>query len=127
MRPRSRRRSLVQSSGGISGGEQMGTTLRRLKIAWSWALALTLLVLISGASEALASCGSATCFLVIGSQAGASQKDTLTAILMYKYIPQGTVLLGTNGIIPGVNTANRIISLNDHSEIRTVNQFYACD
>src|SRR2546425_7417716 len=127
MRPRSRRRSLVQSSGGISGGEQMGTTLRRLKIAGSWALALTLLVLIGGASEALASCGSATCFLVIGSQAGASQKDTLTANLMYNYIPQGTLLPGTNGIIPGVDTDNRMMTLNEHREIRTINQFYTLD
>jgi len=105
----------------------MGTTLRRLKIAWSWALALTLLVLISGASEALASCGSATCFLVIGSQAGASQKDTLTANLMYNYIPQGTLLPGTNGIIPGVDTDNRMMTLNEHREIRTINQFYTLD
>src|SRR2546428_13881463 len=102
MRPRSRRRSLVQSSGGISGGEQMGTTLRRLKIAWSWALSLTLLVLISGASEALASCGSATCFLVIGSQAGALQKDNLTANLMYQYIPQRNLLPGSNRLISGM-------------------------
>src|SRR5256712_11213965 len=103
MRPRSRRRSLVQSSGGISGGEQMGTTLRRVKIAGAWALAPTLLGLISGASEALASCGSATCFLVIGSQAGASQKDTLTANLMYNYIPQRTPPPRTNGINPGMD------------------------
>src|SRR2546425_11477568 len=100
MRPRSRRRSLVQSSGGISGGEQMGTTLRRLKIAGAWGLAPTLLVLIGGASEALASCGSATCFLVIGSQAGASQKSTLAANLMYNYIPPGKLLPRTRGIIP---------------------------
>src|SRR5437879_8181922 len=127
MRPRSRRRSLVQSSGGISGGEQMGTTLRRLKIAGSWALALALLVFISGASEALASCGSTTCFLVIGSQAGASQKDTLTANLMYNYIPQGTLLPGTSGIIPGVDTDKRMMTLNEHREIRTINQFYTLD
>src|SRR5438309_7744932 len=124
MRPLSRGRSLVQSSGGISGGEQMGTTLRRLKIAGSWALALALLVFISGASEALASCGSTTCFLVIGSQAGASQKDTLTANLMYNYIPQGTLLPGTSGIIPGVDTDNRMMTLNEHREIRTINAFY---
>src|SRR5712692_4507969 len=127
MRPRIRRRSSVQSLGGISGGEQMGTTLRRLKIAWSWALALTLLVLISGASEALASCGSATCFLVIGSQAGVPQTDQLTVNLIYNYIPQGTLLRGTTGIIPGVDTDTRSMTLNEHREQRTTNQFYTLD
>ncbi len=105
----------------------MGTTLRRLKIAWSWALALTLLVLISGASEALASCGSATCFLVIGSQAGVPQTDQLTVNLIYNYIPQGTLLRGTTGIIPGVDTDTRSMTLNEHREQRTTNQFYTLD
>src|SRR3989475_12883963 len=100
MRPRSRRRSLVQSSGGISGGEQMGTTLRRLKIAWSLALALSLLVFISGAAGALPSCGSATCFLVIGSQTGGSNKYILAARLMENYIQQGTLLARTQQLNP---------------------------
>src|SRR5437660_1702462 len=46
----------------------MGTTLKRMKIAGSWALALALLVLIAGASDALASCGSAACFLLTGEE-----------------------------------------------------------
>src|SRR5207249_11796276 len=97
----------------------MGTTLRRLKIAGSWALALALSVFISAASAALATCGSTTCFLVIGSQAGASQKDTLTANLMYNYIPQGTLMPGTSAITPGQDTDNRCMTLNEHRETPT--------
>src|SRR2546425_12018185 len=46
---------------------------------------------------------------------------------MYNYIPQGTLLPGTNGIIPGVDTDNRMMTLNEHREIRTINQFYTLD
>ena len=77
--------------------------------------------------SAHASCGSVTCFLVIGSQAGAPQKGTLTANFMYNYVPQGTLLDGTTGIIPAVEVDDRKINLNEHREIRTINQFYTMD
>jgi hypothetical protein len=88
---------------------------------------LVALCAINQSREATASCGSATCFLVIGSQAGASQKGALTANLIYNYIPQGTLLEGTTGIIPGLDTDTRMMTLNEHREIRTINQFYTLD
>ncbi|MFB3106131.1 MAG: hypothetical protein ACE1ZA_14600 [Pseudomonadales bacterium] len=76
---------------------------------------------------AKASCGSTTCFLVIGSQAGVSQKGVLTANMIYNYIPQGTLLDGTTGIIPAIEVDDRKMVLNEHREIRTINQFYTLD
>ena len=76
---------------------------------------------------AKASCGSTTCFLVIGSQAGVSQKGLLTANMIYNYIPQGTLLDGTTGIIPAVEVDDRQIVLDEHREIRTINQFVTLD
>jgi hypothetical protein len=82
---------------------------------------------IVGVPQAHASCGSAACFLVIGSQAGVPQTDQLTVNLNYNYIAQGTLLPGTTGIIPGVETDTRSMTLNEHREQRTINQFYTLD
>lgn len=78
-------------------------------------------------SSALASCGSTTCFLVIGSQAGVPQEGLLTVNLNYNYINQGDLLSGTSGIIPEVDTDRRLIIPNHHLEIRTINQVYTLD
>ncbi|MGH7254582.1 MAG: hypothetical protein ACREI3_02285 [Nitrospirales bacterium] len=80
-----------------------------------------------GLPQAQASCGSVTCFLVIGSQAGVPTKGTLTTNFIYNYIPQGTLLDGTAGIIPAVEVDDRKIVLNEHREIRTISQFYTMD
>ena len=58
-------------------------------------------------SPAAASCGSTSCFLVIGSQAGVPQEGMLTMNLTYNYVNQGDLLDGTTGIIPEVDTQGR--------------------
>jgi hypothetical protein len=74
-----------------------------------------------------ASCGSVTCFVVIGSQQQVSPKGLLTVNGFYNYTPQGTLLSGTNGVIPAVDLDNRQLILGHHKEIRTITQMYTLD
>lgn len=80
-----------------------------------------------GARTAEASCGSVTCFVVIGSQQQVSPKGLLTMNAFYNYTPQGTLLSGTNGVIPAVDLDNRQLILGHHQEIRTISQMYTLD
>ena len=80
-----------------------------------------------GAQTAQASCGSVTCFVVIGSQQQVSPKGLLTVNAFYNYTPQNTLLSGTNGVIPAVDLDNRQLILGHHREIRTISQMYTLD
>ncbi len=73
------------------------------------------------------SCGSVTCFVVIGSQQQVSPKGLLTVNGFYNYTPQGTLLSGTDGVIPAVDLDNRQLILGHHREIRTITQMYTLD
>ena len=73
------------------------------------------------------SCGSVTCFVVIGSQQQVSPKGLLTVNGFYNYTPQGTLLSGTDGVIPAVDLDNRQLILGHHREIRTISQMYTLD
>src|SRR5438093_3352703 len=81
----------------------------------------------SGAQTAQASCGSVTCFVVIGSQQQVSPKGLLTMNAFYNYTPQGTLLNGTTGVIPAVDLDNRQLILDHHREVRTITQLYTLD
>jgi len=74
-----------------------------------------------------ASCGSVTCFVVIGSQQQVSPKGLLTVNGFYNYTPQGTLLSGTDGVIPAVDLDNRQLILGHHKEIRTITQMATLD
>src|SRR6267143_6069575 len=119
MCPRIRHRPLVQALGGINGGEQVGTTLKRLKIAGSWAFALALLVLIGGASEALASCGSAACFLLTGEEGEVQLEGKLSVGLTYAYTIS-KLQSGTSGFVTSVDPEARRLVMNEHAERRTI-------
>lgn len=80
-----------------------------------------------GAQTAQASCGSVTCFVVIGSQQQVSPAGLLTVNAFYNYTPQGTLLSGTNGVIPAVDLDNRELILGHHQEIQTHSQMYTLD
>lgn len=80
-----------------------------------------------GVQTAQASCGSVTCFVVIGSQQQVSPAGLLTVNAFYNYTPQGTLLSGTNGVIPAVDLDNRQLILGHHQEIRTISQMYTLD
>ena len=79
------------------------------------------------AQTAQASCGSVTCFVVIGSQQQVSPKGLLTVNAFYNYTPQGTLLNGTDGVIPAVDLDNRQLILDHHQEVRTISQMYTLD
>jgi hypothetical protein len=97
----------------------MGTSMKRLKIAGSWALALALLVLISGASEALASCGSAACFLLTGEEGAVQLKGALSVGLVYAYTIS-KIQSGTSGFVTSVDQEARRLVMNEHAEKRTI-------
>ncbi len=97
----------------------MGTTLKRLKIAGSWALAPALLILISGASEALASCGSAACFLLTGEEGAVQLEGKLSVGLTYAYTIS-KLQSGTSGFVTSVDQEARRLVMNEHAEHRTI-------
>lgn len=75
---------------------------------------------------AQASCGSVTCFVVVGSQQQVPQAGLLTFNTIYNYTPM-RLLDGTNGVIPAVDQADRRLILNHHQEIRTITQTVTFD
>ena len=74
-----------------------------------------------GVRTAQASCGSVTCFVVIGSQQQVPQAGLLTINTIYNYTPM-RLLDGTDGVIPAVDQANRLMILDHHQETRTITQ-----
>lgn len=101
-----------------------------LKILQIFVVALlgpSMLVLFATVNRANASCGSISCFLVIGSQAEVPQKGMLTLNLSYNYVNQNELLNGTSGVIPEIDTDRRLMVLNHHKEVSTINQSYTMD
>jgi hypothetical protein len=79
-----------------------------------------------GIRTADAACGSVTCFVVIGSQQQVPQAGLLTLNTIYNYTPM-RLLDGTNGVIPAIDQANRLLILDHHQEIRTITQTVTFD
>jgi len=75
------------------------------------------------ASSAQASCGSVTCFVIIGSQQQVPQKGLLTVNTIYNYTPM-RLQNGTSGVISAVEPADRLLILDHHQEIQTITQTY---
>jgi hypothetical protein len=73
-----------------------------------------------------ASCGSVTCFVVIGSQQQVPQAGLLTFNTIYNYTPM-RLLDGTNGVIPAVDQAGRRLILDHHQEVRNITQTVTFD
>ena len=101
-------------------------TRKRFIIGLILGLATVFYSWLSG-QTAQASCGSVTCFIVIGSAQQVSPAGLLTVNTFYNYTPQGTLLSGTNGVIPAVDLDNRQLILGHHQEIRTISQMYTLD
>ena len=94
-----------------------------------WFILSLALVLFSwpGSQTVQASCGSVTCFVVIGSAQQVSPAGLLTVNAFYNYTPQATLLSGTNGVIPAVDLDNRDLILGHHQEIKTISQMVTLD
>lgn len=88
-----------------------------------------LVFFMGGAFEAFASCGSAACFLVTGSEAGVQPKGKLSVDLRYSYAAAGPAD-GVSGNVAAVEVEGaegRRVILNEHKEQRTISQFYVLD
>jgi len=85
-----------------------------------------LVFLLGGAFEASASCGSASCFLVTGSEAGVQPKGQLSMDLRYSYASAGQSD-GVSGRVAAVDQRRRRVILDEHLEQRTISQFYTLD
>ena len=79
----------------------------------------------------LATCGSANCFLVTGTQEGVGASGILTVDLSYRYIPQTRRLSGTRDVgevlTPKIDFENRTIEPGHHREIGTQNTLVEID
>src|SRR5437867_10459019 len=84
------------------------------------------------APSAWATCGSANCFLVTGTQEGVRPSGILTVDLTYRYISQSRKLQGSEEVsdvlVPTIDFDNGVIDTSDlHREIRTQNTMVQVD
>jgi hypothetical protein len=80
-----------------------------------------------GTQTAQASCGSVTCFVVIGSAQQVSPEGLLTVNTFYNYTKQSTLPPGQSGIIPAIDVQGRQMILNHHQELQTITQMVTLD
>ena len=78
-----------------------------------------------------ASCGSANCFLVTGTQEGIANPGQIVLDLSYRFIPMDDVHQGSNGapeaLVPRIDFANGVIVPGGHREVRTNNELMQVD
>ncbi|MBI4715525.1 MAG: transporter [Nitrospirae bacterium] len=92
---------------------------------------LVFFVHISWTGSAIASCGSANCFLVTGTQEGIANPGQIILDLSYRWIPMDRIQRGSDSaseaLVPRVDFANGVIVPDGHSEIRTNNELAQLD
>src|SRR5438093_4842757 len=92
---------------------------------------IVLLGVLMIAPSARATCGSANCFLVTGTQEGVSASGILTVDLSYRFISQSRKLSGTKEVsevlTPKVDFENGVLLPDHHREIRTQNTLVQVD
>ncbi len=83
------------------------------------------------ASNLWASCGSANCFLVTGTQEGVTSPGAITLDISYRYIPMDDFHKGSSdtneAVVPKVDFENGVIIPGHHREVRTVNELMQVD
>ena len=91
----------------------------------------SLIFILSLVSMAQASCGSANCSLIAGSQEGVTSKGRFTVDLSFRYIPQENKRKGTGDtpevLVPKVDFANKELELEHHREYLTINKLAQFD
>jgi hypothetical protein len=90
-----------------------------------------LLVAALSSAPAAATCGSANCFLITGTQEGVVPEGRLTVDLSFRYIPQDRKIEGSHTVdevlTPRIDFENRVIEPDHHSEISTQNTLVQLD
>ena len=97
-----------------------------------WPLMISSAILsLSAATGAGASCGSANCFLVTGTQEGMAPEGRLVMDLSYRFIPADQPQEGSDetaeAITAGIDFAGGAIDPGHHQEIRTNNELLQMD
>lgn len=94
-------------------------------------IAFVIILLCLPVSKSIASCGSANCFLVTGTQEGIALPGQIIVDLSYRFIPMDQVHKGSKSaseaIVPAINFADGVIEPDHHSEIRTNNELAQLD
>jgi hypothetical protein len=98
---------------------------QRFTNKWTLILVMSLSLMIPG-TQAVASCGAVSCFIVIPSQASIPQKGTVTTNITYQNI-NSDLISGTNGVVAAVEVDERRINLNEHRENSTLTQITTVD
>jgi hypothetical protein len=106
--------------------------MNRYRVSCRIAAGLTgLLLTLSPAAPALASCGSANCFLVSGVGDAVVEPGQTVVDLSYRYIPQDVKKAGSGHasavLVPKVDFENGVIVPDHHLEYRTVNMLAELD
>jgi hypothetical protein len=82
-------------------------------------------------TDAQASCGSANCFLVTGTQEGITTPGQIIMDLSYRFIPMDQAHEGSKktseAVVPGIDFANGVIEPGGHTEERTNNEMGQLD
>ncbi len=81
---------------------------------------------VSGASEPLASCGSAACFLLTGEEGTVQPEGRLSVGLLYTYTIS-KLDKGVSGRVTSVDQEARQLVLNEHFENRTISEITTLD
>ena len=93
--------------------------------------AVVSLVLLARPSRLDATCGSANCFLVTGTQEGIGDRGRLVVDLSFRYVDQDRKLSGTRKVsevlTPRVDFENGVLEPDHHREIRTQNTLVEID
>ncbi|MDC4206980.1 MAG: transporter (plasmid) [Candidatus Manganitrophus sp.] len=103
--------------------------MRRI-VLWNVTLLVGLLAMLTS-KVAFASCGSANCFLVTGTQEGIAIPGQIIIDLSYRFIPMDQPQKGRNKVseafTPGVNFSTGEIEPAHHREVRTNNELAQMD
>jgi len=94
-------------------------------------LSLILFMACGAAIPVFATCGSANCFLVTGTEEGINNEGALTLDLSYRYVDLSRKLEGSSSVTevltPKIDFENDVILRNHHREIRTLNTMMQLD
>jgi hypothetical protein len=92
---------------------------------------LAVLAALAATGRAVASCGSATCFLVTQSEQGVETAGSFQVDLSFRYVDQTKKLEGSDGtsevLVPKIDFENQVIVPDHHREISTRNTVLRLD
>jgi hypothetical protein len=85
----------------------------------------TALLVVAGTPPAVASCGSASCFLVTHAEEGVEEAGSFQVSMSYQYVDQTKKLRGSSStdevLVPAIDFADQVIEPDHHLEISTRN------